>query len=98
MAAIGEFATKTTEEIRADYLRTIRNGQLRLGIPNPQVAPGSDYYLRATALANELTPLYVNSQVKADSQMPDTAVDDDLIRQMAIKKMALRGAAPSTGA
>lgn len=97
MAAIGEFATKTTNEIRDDFLRTIRNGLIRRGIANPQVGPGSDYYVRATALANELTPLYVNTQIKADSQMPDTATGDDLVRQLALRGLAERGAVPATG-
>ncbi len=97
MAAIAEFATKTTNEIRDDYLRVIRNGLIRRGISDPQVGPGSDYYVRATALANELTPLYVNSQIKADSQMPDTATGEDLIRQLTIVGLAQRGAVPATG-
>lgn len=97
MATIGEFATKSTATIRDDYLRTIRNGLIRRGIVDPQVGPGSDYYVRATAIANELTPLYVNTQIKADSQMPDTATGDDLVRQMAIVGLAPRGASPSTG-
>ncbi len=97
MATINKFATKTTEEIRDDYLRVIRNGLIRRGISDPQVGPGSDYYVRATALANELTPLYVNTQVKADAQMPDTATGDDLIRQLDIVKLAPRDASPSTG-
>lgn len=97
MTEIGELATKTTEEIRDDYLRVIRNGLIRRGISDPQVGPGSDYYVRATALANELTPLYVNSQIRADAQMPDTATGDDLVRQMTIVGLAPRGAVPATG-
>ncbi len=98
MTTIGELATKRTDEIRDDYLRTIRNGLIRRGIVDPQVGPGSDYYVRATAIANELTPLYVNSQIQADSQMPDTATGDDLIRQMALRGLAPRPASPSAGA
>lgn len=97
MTEIGELASKTTEEIRDDYLRVIRNGLIRRGISDPQVGPGSDYYVRATALANELTPLYVNSQIQADSQMPDTATGDDLVRQMTVKGLAPRSAVPATG-
>jgi len=97
MTAIGELAAKTTEEIRDDCLRVIRNGLIRRGITDPQVGPGSDYYVRATALANELTPLYVNSQIRADGNMPDTATGDDLIRLMATVGLAPRGAVPATG-
>lgn len=94
---IKEFATKTTEEIRDDYLRTVKNGLRRLGI-DAQVGPGSDYYLRAQALANELTPLYVNTQIKADEQMPDTATGAGLTRQLETRFGAgLRPASPSAG-
>ena len=77
--------------------RTVKNGLRRLGI-DAQVGPGSDYFLRAQALANELTPLYVNTQIKADEQMPDTATGAGLTRQLETRfRRGLRPAAPAAG-
>jgi len=103
---IGQFTTKTPDEIRDDYLRTVRNGLIQQGISNPQLGPGSDEYRYATALGNELAPIYANTVIKADAVMPDTAtgvapsgqtVGADLQREMAIYGLAPRGAAPSAG-
>ena len=104
--AIGKFTTKTTQEIHDDYLRTIRNGLIQAGVSDPQLGPGSDEDLYATAIANELAPVYANTVIKADAQMPDTAsgdvsegqsVGEDLARLMGIRGMAPRPASPSTG-
>lgn len=103
---IGQFTTKTPDEIRDDYLRTVRNGLIQQGITNPQLGPGSDEYRYATALGNELAPIYANTVIKADAQMPDTAtgvapagqnVGADLQREMAIYGLSPRAAAPSAG-
>jgi uncharacterized phage protein gp47/JayE len=105
--AIGQFTTKTAQEIHDDYLRTMRNGMIQLGVSNnPQLGPGSDEDIRATALANEIAPLYANTQIKADAQMADSATGDvpagqnvgaDLQRLMAIRGLAPRGPVPSSG-
>jgi uncharacterized phage protein gp47/JayE len=103
----GQFATKTAQEIHDDYLRTLRNGAIQLGVSsNPQFGPGSEEDIRATALANEIAPIYSNTVIKADAQMPDTATGDippgqnvgaDLQRVMKIQKLAPRGPAPAAG-
>lgn len=110
--AIKSFATKTEREIHDDYLRTVRNGLIQQGIANPQLGPGSDEDNYATAIARELVPVYANSVVTADAQMPDTAagtpvvgqnVGADLVRIMGFygdgagNKLAPRPAAPSAG-
>ena len=95
---IASFTVKDQATIRDDFLRTLKNGLIQLGISNPQVGPGTDYYLWATALANELAVIQVNAQVKADAQMPDTATGSDLARQLTIYGLAYRPASPSVGA
>jgi len=103
---IGQFTVKTAQEIHDDYLRTVRNGLIQQGIPNPQLGPGSDEDNYATALANELTPVYANTVISGDAQMPDTAagtpptgqtVGADLQRVMAMYGLAPRAAVPSSG-
>ena len=95
---IKSFTTKDSSVIRDDILRTLRNGLQVAGVPNPQVGPGSDYYLWAQALANELAVIAVNTQIKADAQMPDSATGADLDRLLAQYGLSRRGASNSTGA
>lgn len=104
--AIGSFTTKTARDIHDDYLRTVRNGLIQNGVPNPQLGPGSDEDIYATAIANELAPVYANTVIMADAQMPDTAtgtvpagqlVGADLQRLMATVGLAPRPAGPSAG-
>lgn len=97
MATVGEFYIKTADEIRDDGLRTLKAGLIRAGISNPNVAPGSDYYLLFQAIADELEPLYANLQIKADQQMPDTATGEELDRWLAAVNLTRREAAGSTG-
>jgi len=103
---VGQFTVKTAQEIHDDYLRTVRNGLIQQGIPNPQLGPGSDEDNYAFALANELTPIYANTVIEGDAQMPDTAagapptgqtVGADLQRVMAIYGLSPRGPVPSVG-
>src|SRR6185369_9277696 len=47
--------------------------------------------------ATEIEPIYANTQAFADAQMPDTAVDADLDRQLAMVGLARRAAGPSIG-
>lgn len=104
--AVGQFTSKTATDIRADCLRTVRNAMIQAGIPNPQLGPGSDEDFWATAISNELAPVYANTVIKADAQMPDTATGDvaagqtvgaDLFRIMKIYGLAPRPAGPSAG-
>ena len=96
--SIKSFTVKDPTTIRDDMLRTIRNGLTQFGIVNPQVGFGTDYYLIATGLANEISVVNVNVQVKADAQMPDTATGTDLARLLQNNGLAYRPASPSTGA
>src|SRR5215210_7421733 len=91
------FAVKSATTIRDDILRTIRSGMIRRGIANPNVGPGSDYWLLASAVANELEVVESNSLIKADELMPDTAVDEGLRRGAAAYGITPRAASGSTG-
>lgn len=98
MATPFQFEAKDRDTIRDDYLRTLRSGLIARGVPNPNVTPDSDEYVRATALANELEVVEANAIVKADAAMPDTAEGEDLDVQLDAYGLARRGAAGSVGA
>jgi len=97
MAELNEFVTKDAIEIRDDVLRTIKNGLIKQGVTAPYVGPNSDWYIIATSLGNELAVVHANTIIKADQQMPDTAVEDDLARIAALYKREKQGAAGSVG-
>lgn len=97
MANPSSITVKTAEEIRDDYLRTIKEGLINLGISNPNVSEGTLDYIRGTALGQFGALLYQNVALKADAQMPDTAQGEDLIRLANIYDLSLRSAGPSSG-
>ncbi len=86
------------DTIRDDFLRVVRAGLIARGIANPNVTPDSDFYVEGTALGNELAVVEANAVLKADEQMPDTAIDEGLARICAIYGLAKRAAVGSTGA
>lgn len=91
------FAAPTPTEIRDNILRTTRNGLIARGIANPNVSEKSDHWVRATALANELAPVFSNQQIRCDQLMPDTALDADLGRILAIFGDSFQPAGGSSG-
>lgn len=97
MAEIREFTAKDPVAIRDDVLRTIKNGLIKQGVTNPNVGPNSDWFVIATAIGNELAVVGANAIVKADQQMPDTAVEDDLARIAALFGLEKQPAAGSIG-
>jgi uncharacterized phage protein gp47/JayE len=94
---MAELTVKSAAEIRDDILRTISNGLKRRGVDNPAVGVGSDYYLRATAVANEIAVCEANTVVQGERLMPDTTEDEDLDRWLAAVGLAKRPAGPSEG-
>jgi uncharacterized phage protein gp47/JayE len=74
------FAAPTPTDIRDANLRVRRNGLIARGVTNPNVTPDSDHFVYATALAQNIAPAYQNLVIKADQQMPDSALDADLVR------------------
>ncbi len=98
MAEIGEFIVKDAVEIRDDILRTIKNGlRARSVVDTPYVGPNSDWWIMATALGNELAVVGANATIKAEAQMPDTAVDEDLERIANLLDRSKQSAAGSIG-
>ncbi len=97
MAELFTFVVKDAITIRDDVLRTIKNGLLRRGIESPNVSPGSDWFVLATALGNELAVVGANAVVKADEQMPDSAAGDGLARIAEILGLSKQAAAGSVG-
>lgn len=94
---VDSLAVKTFEEVRADWLRTYRNGLINRGVVDPSVGSGSEAYLRATALAQQIVAATANTKAAANAQMPDTATGDDLVREAALKGLSYRNAGPSSG-
>jgi len=94
---VESMAVKTFEEVRADWLRTYRNGLINRGVTDPNVGSGSEAYLRATAIAQQIVAATANTSAAANAQMPDTAVGDDLIRGAALRGLSYRNAGPSIG-
>lgn len=92
-----DFEIKAPEDIRDDWLRTKRNGLIKRGVANPNVGPGSDDYVSATAFGNELAVAQANAIIKADASMPDTATGTDLDNQLVAYGMSRRPAGGSAG-
>lgn len=88
---------KTQAQIRDDILRTLSNHLISIGIPNPNVGPGSDYYGIATGVANEICVGIANGIVQTDNQMPDTAAGTFLDRWLALFGLSRAGATQSRG-
>jgi uncharacterized phage protein gp47/JayE len=88
---------KSMEQIRDDFLRTYRNELIRRGIPNPNVSYGTEIYIKATALAQQVYVAMNNTVIKGDSLMPDTAQDGDLERFASLYGLKLKPAAGSVG-
>ncbi|WP_437489483.1 baseplate J/gp47 family protein [Sorangium sp. So ce1014] len=88
---------KSLEDIRDDFLRTYRNSLIKRGIANPNVSEGTEIFLRATALAQQIYVASSNVPLAANAQMADTAQGDDLVRVARLYKLALRPAGPSSG-
>lgn len=94
---MSELTVKDASEIRDDILRVISNGLKARGVTTPAVGYGSDYYVTAQAVANELEALYALAAVAGDTVMPDTATGDSLDRWLTSVGLARRGAASSSG-
>lgn len=97
MAELYTFVVRDSATIRDGILRVIRSGLLDRGVTNPNVTPGSDYYVEAQAIANQLVVTEANTVIKADQLMPDTATGEDLERIADIFGLAKQAAVGSVG-
>ena len=103
MTALYTFTTKSSTQIRDDILRTISNGLRGLaatqGNPNfqPNVGQNSDYFIKATALGNELAVIHSNTALSNDQNKPTTATGADLDDWLNLMNVPRQGAAPAYG-
>lgn len=74
----------------------MKNGLARRGITNPNVGPGSDWYVLAQAVGNQLAVAESNGAIAAKEAMPDTAVDN-LPRIAALYRLQQQAAAGAYG-
>src|SRR5574338_493040 len=88
---------KTPSEIRDDFLRTIKNGLIDLGVAEPNVAENSDYYVIGQSLADQISAVFNNIEIQSDASSADTATGDDLDRILEIYGLARRPAGGSSG-
>lgn len=78
--AVTRSTIPTIAEIRDRVLNDIKRGKIRAGVPRPNVAPGSESYIKAEAWGASAMQLAANIAVQQDATMPDSAVDEDLDR------------------
>lgn len=83
--------------IRDAFLRTLKLGLIAAGVANPNVSPGSDWYVVGQAVGNQLAVTEANAAIKADELMPDTAQDEGLLRLCAVYGLSARPASGSIG-
>ena len=96
MATLFNFVVKDATTCRDSILRTIKNGFAQQGV-DANVSPGSDWFILATALGNELAVVGANAIIKADEQMPDSAEGEGIERIAAILGLSKQAAAGSIG-
>ena len=70
----------TLESLRDKFLNDIKRLKIRAGITRPNVAPGSESYIKGEAVASSVLELHAKLAALQDAQMPDSAVEDDLDR------------------
>lgn len=92
------FQILTESQILQNLLNTYQAGFIANGLIVPDVSFGSEPYLEASALAQQLYILQINLQQAINSVLPDTAQDTDLQRIAAIYGLSLNPATPSFGA
>jgi uncharacterized phage protein gp47/JayE len=92
--AITKIELPRLTDLRDKTLNTIRRLKIAAGVTRPNVAPGSESFIKAEAFA--LGSLEVHARLAAlqDAQMPDSATGEDLDRLA----MVLRGLERSSGA
>lgn len=79
ITALGQLYTpKNAAEIRDQLLRDLRLSAIDAGIDEPPVQPGTDWFLLATAVANECLIGFANQAIGLDASNILTATGPDL--------------------
>lgn len=63
----------SADQMKANFLRTIKNGLIEQGYPNPNVSTNSYWDLVGSGFSNEGSIIGLNVQLVGDQLMPDTA-------------------------
>lgn len=79
-------------QIRAELLRDIKNY-----LPDADVTPDSDFYVRATSVASAVEGLYQHQAWTVRQIFPDTADREYLYMHAAIRGLSLKHAVPARG-
>lgn len=80
-------------DLRDRTLETIRRLKIRAGVTRPNVAPGSESYIKAEAFAAGALEVHARLAAVQDAQMADSATGEDLDRLARV----LRGLVRSSG-
>ncbi|MFA4900977.1 MAG: baseplate J/gp47 family protein [Brevundimonas sp.] len=91
--AITRYEPPSIADLRDRACNDVRRGKQLVGIAKPNVAPGSEVWVRFDALSSLVFELHAKNAALQDATMPDKATGDDLLRLCAI-----RGILPSKGA
>lgn len=92
--AITRLEVPTLEALRNQITEDTRRMLVRAGVPRPNVAPGSERYIRAESVASVALQIMAREFALQDANMPDKATGDDLKRLAS----TWRGISPSLGA
>lgn len=93
MADLTRLDVPALATLRERYCQDVRRLKQRAGVTNPNVAPGSETYIKGEAIAAATQQIMAREVALQDATMPDRATDDDLDRLA-----ATRGVTRSTGA
>lgn len=96
LVAVGDSAYPTPSELRDILLRTIIFGFNTAGL-EANVLPGSDIYIRTTAVAGPASIAIANSKLARADINPLTAQGDALVTLAAVYGVKPRPASPSSG-
>lgn len=92
--AITRATIPSIEDLRDKCVRDVKRGKIRAGVTRPNVAPGSETYVKSEAWASGTMEMHAKIAALQDATMPDSAEGEDLDR---LAEM-WRGFKRSTGA
>jgi uncharacterized phage protein gp47/JayE len=85
------------KQILENMLRTYRAAMQEAGVSDPAVGVGSDIFIIASMVANELSIAMNNTVISAEANMPDSATGEDLDRVLATYGLTRRPASTGSG-